>query len=164
MIEALLGAVPSAVIGAIAVYIAWQQHKIDGRREEREARQSRLEVYRKVKLFLGKVDRTLEFDDKDYQQLTEALAQADFLFSAGVIGWLEEVLLFADRVTEAEEMLWELRRSIGLPAVSEAAAREANPDLFNRLTQDREEALHALQQLHCQLKDTFASSLGNRYP
>jgi hypothetical protein len=90
------------------------------------------------------------------------MAQADFLFDAGVIGWISEVHSFADQVTEAEEMLFNLRHKKGLLTAPEPAVRESDPQLFDRLTEDRQEGIRALQELHCQLKDTFSNSLGNR--
>ena len=49
---------PTFVIGMIALYIAYQQHKTNKNRELRESRKAKLDVYKKITRFLRDVDHT----------------------------------------------------------------------------------------------------------
>jgi hypothetical protein len=90
------------VIGAIAVYIAYQQHRINKQRELRESREAKFDVYKKVKRYINEVIYS-GMTNKAYEELNEACAEADYLFEEDVTHWLAELLSDAAQWRDIEE-------------------------------------------------------------
>ena len=80
------------VIAAIAVYIAWQQYKVNKRSFEFNVYERRLHVYEKVTEVLRFVVRDFQPDFADLQAFRTATSEADFLFDPEIPAYLNEIV------------------------------------------------------------------------
>lgn len=89
-IIAILQGLLVPVIAVITTYIAYQQHKINKQREKRESKQAKLAIYRKLKNFLSHYNRQETIPKEKYDEIKDAIAEADFLFPEDILAWLDE--------------------------------------------------------------------------
>jgi hypothetical protein len=78
------------VIGAVAVYIAWQQWQTNKQKSVLDRYDRR--VYRYVVGFLTLVLRDFKVEAKDIVQFRSQTAEADFLFGPEILDYLDEVV------------------------------------------------------------------------
>ena len=146
MLVDILKALITPTIGGIAVYIAYQQYQTNKRRELRESRQARLSVYRRVKKFLNYVDSNGEITKDVYNELLEAIAEADFLFPEELTDWLSDLQGNADEY-------WNIQENI-----EEVKTKSKEADLGKQLEyleKERYKEIDQLQSGHCELKERF---------
>jgi hypothetical protein len=80
------------VIAFIAVYIAWQQWKVNERKFAFDQYERRLRVYQEVLSFLTFVLRDFKIEIIDLQKFRAATAEADFLFKPEISAYLDEIV------------------------------------------------------------------------
>ena len=80
------------VIAVIAVYIAWQQWRVNERKFEFDQYERRLRVYQAVIAFLSCVHGNLKPEISDLQKFSSATAEADFLFKPEIPAYLNEIV------------------------------------------------------------------------
>ena len=80
------------VIAGIAVYIAWQQFKVNKRKLEFDQYERRLRVYQEVRSILTLVLRDFKPEFSDLQKFRAATAEADFLFKPEISTYLDEIV------------------------------------------------------------------------
>jgi hypothetical protein len=102
------------VIGVIAIYIAYQQYRTNRLREQRESRKAKLDVYKKVKLFLHDVDYSGAVPKAGYEEFKDAIAEADFLFPQDITDWLSDLYSTADEWLNQKEGILEYIKESGL--------------------------------------------------
>lgn len=140
-----LGALLAPVIAATVAFIAYQQWRVNRRREVRESKQGKLSVYLRVKRLLQDVDETRTIDKRLLQQFREAEAEADFLFPAPVREWLEGVSLAASCALDIQERTEAWRGEGGDP----------DEPWVKRETLGLEREIDTLQDAHCQVLQVF---------
>ena len=90
------------VIAAIAVYIAWQQWKVNQRKFVFDQYERRLHVYQEVHAFLMLVIRDFNKPEvSDLQKFTVVTAEADFLFKPEICAYLDETVKRAWKLLSA---------------------------------------------------------------
>lgn len=153
-IEILKGLL-TPLIGGIALYIAYQQHKTNKSKEYRESRQAKLDVYKKVKRFLHDVDTTGFTPTADIDEFTDAIAEADFLFPDELIDWLEDLHSEASSLFGYEEQIVRRMREQKLTRESVLAEIDDSPSWQEEIKY-LEEALDNLQRAHGDVKKKFS--------
>lgn len=144
------------IIGIVTTYIAYQQYKTNKRRDRRESRQAQLSVYTRVKRFLNHVDTTREISKAAYTDITEAIAEADFLFSEDITDWLAELQGYADEYRQAEDGITNLRMHYKMLFGSLEELRARDPEALALLEGKISQAIDKLQTAHCELKEKFS--------
>ena len=147
------------LIGVIAAYIAFQQYKTNKNRERREARHAQLSVYTRVKRFLNTVDSTGNVSEKTYTDITEAIAEADFLFGDDITEWLSELQDYADEYRRLEDEFFRLRKHHNMIISSDEELRKRDPQNFEQLEKEQKEEVSLLKEAHVQLKEKFSKYL-----
>jgi len=79
------------VIAIVALYIAWQQYKVNERKFAFDQYERRLRVYQEVRAVLTLVMRDFKPDFIELQKFRAAAAEADFLFEPEISQYLDEV-------------------------------------------------------------------------
>ena len=143
------------LIGLIAVYIAYQQYRTNHLRERREARAARLSVYKRVKRFLNAVDSTCEVSGEAYDELTEAIAEADFLFPDEITDWLSDLQGSADEFRNQRAAMDAHLQEYGWPKGNYEPLREHSPECYAQAEKEIQRAIDELQNAHCELKNRF---------
>jgi hypothetical protein len=142
----LLTALTSPLIAVIVTYIAYQQWKINAKKESRESQHQKLEIYMSVKRFLQYFDEHLKVDKDLYRDLQESIALADFIFDSEVTEWLFNV--------EIEASSWLDTNNIALAYKGDNLFEQMEKELtFNKKSEDK------LQTAHCQLLDVFKNKI-----
>jgi hypothetical protein len=80
------------VIAVIAVYIAWQQYKVNERKFAFDQYERRLHVYQEVHAFLMLVIRDFKPEVSDLQKFTVVTAEADFLFKSEISDYVDKMV------------------------------------------------------------------------
>lgn len=155
----LLPKLLTPLIGVVAVYIAYQQYQTNKNREIRESRKSQLSVYKRVKSFLNSVDTTRDISEKSYNELTDAISEADFLFDDETTDWLSDLQGYADEYFNCQEHLLSLRMNKGMITASIEQLREQEPEVCAQVEGFQSQMLDKLQDAHCELKSKFAKYL-----
>jgi hypothetical protein len=88
----ILQALLTPVIAGIAVYIAWQQWKVNERKLALDQYERRLRIYQGVISILTLVLRDFKPEFSDLQKFRVATAEADFLFEPEVPAYLDEIV------------------------------------------------------------------------
>jgi chromosome segregation ATPase len=161
-LKTIIGLLPSLLtplIGLIAVYIAYQQYQTNKRREKRESRQDQLSVYKRVKKFLNSVDTTADISNDAYNELIEAIAEADFLFNDEITDWLSELQNYADEFRNCEDHLIELKMKHKMITASTEKLRETEPEACANIEDVQQKMIDGLQNAHCELKEIFSHYL-----
>lgn len=81
------------VIAVVAVYIAWQQWKVNERKFEFDRYERRIRIYQEVRTILTRA--TLlgsNFEFNAMQEFRTATAEADFLFEPEISAYLDEIV------------------------------------------------------------------------
>lgn len=89
------------VIGAIAVYIAWQQFQGNRAKLRLETYDRRLKVYQELKDLLGAIVTKADASGDDLGKFVRGTAEADFLFEQDVPKYLGEVRVHAIKLRQA---------------------------------------------------------------
>jgi hypothetical protein len=79
-------------IAVIAVYIAWQQWRVNVRKSEFDRYERRLRVYQAVIAFLSCVHGNFKPEISDLDKFSSATAEADFLFKPEISAYLLEIV------------------------------------------------------------------------
>lgn len=147
------------VIGVIAVYIAFQQHKINKQRELRESRQAKLDVYKKVKRYINEVMYS-GMTNRAYEELNEACAEADYLFAEDVTDWLADLLSDAAQWRDFEEDIKEYMAKEG-KSRQEAWSEFIEKKDFHtaHVEQFIDEASERVQDANEEIKERFSKYL-----
>ena len=87
----ILQALLTPVIASIAVYIAWQQWKVNERKLEFDQYERRLRVYQDVVAILTYVIRDFKLEIIDLQKFRFTTAEADFLFEPEISAYIDEI-------------------------------------------------------------------------
>jgi signal transduction histidine kinase len=88
---------------AIAVYIAWQQWKVNERKLEFDQYERRLRIYERMVTFLRLVLRDFKPEINDLQAFSIDTAEADFLFGPEISQYLSELYHGAWRLRNATD-------------------------------------------------------------
>ena len=91
----VLSGLLTPVIGVIAVYIAYQQHKTNKDKLRLELYGKRLKVYQALSEFIGRTVRQGDVDDESLYKFLRETAEANFLFGAEMGTYLHEIYLKA---------------------------------------------------------------------
>ncbi len=137
----------SPLIAILALYIAWQQWQTNRRRELRESRRSKLEVYRRIKLLLRQAVYSPTLDRGLYADFCDACAEADFLFDTELRDWVAELQDIAAQCMSIQEPL-------------EHLAPDADVRSINKLESDLDELMGKLRSASTLLRDKFADAFG----
>jgi len=155
----ILQSILTLLIGVIAVYIAYQQYLTNQVREKRESRQGKLSVYKRVKSFLNSVDSTSEITESAYNELLDAISEADFLFEEEITDWMSDLQSYANEYQNCEYHLTQLRTKNNMITATIAQLREIEPKLCNEIESMQNQMMDNLQIAHCELKDKFTDHL-----
>ena len=136
----------SPVIAISVAYIAFQQWKLNANKEKREVNSQKLHIYMGVKRFLRYVDNNRTIKAELYDDLQESIALADFVFDEYVTNWLFDV--------DCASSAW-----LDLSEVNRSHKDKISPQEFNKNEVELSELIDELQNHHCQLLDTFKSSM-----
>lgn len=150
----LFGALLSPVIAITVAYIAYQQWKINSKKENREIRSSKINIYLRVKKLLRNVDETKTINLELYSDFQEALAEADFLLDDELIDWLEEVDAAATDWLDINEMTENSRKDL--------KANQSIKDYESwkkRNMEYIEKAIDLLERAHCEVIERFKKSV-----
>ena len=79
------------LIAIIAVYVAWQQWKLNERKLRLELYDRRKRVYEEVKKLFFVVSRDANIDIKEVSDYWVAVSEADFLFGSDITDYLREL-------------------------------------------------------------------------
>jgi hypothetical protein len=80
------------VIAIVALYIAWQQYKVNERKFAFDQYERRLRVYQEVRAVLLLVIRDFKPEFTDLQKFRADTAEADFLFEPEIPAYLDEIV------------------------------------------------------------------------
>jgi hypothetical protein len=80
------------VIAGIAVYIAYQQFRVNRRKFEFDRYEQRVNVYREVRTLLIRVQRDFKPEISELQTFITATAEADFLFGPEIPAYIDEIV------------------------------------------------------------------------
>lgn len=123
----VLSALLIPAIALIALYIAYQQYKINKQRLRHETYERRLYVYKVVQKFLSEIIRegktTYERCDEFYSEASEAA----FLFDDSVQNKIDEIYKKAVQMVHLDQKMYPLDGSTGLP-VGEERSRIAEEE------------------------------------
>jgi hypothetical protein len=139
----VLAALLSPLIATLTVYIAWQQWKTNRRREIRESRQSKLDVYRRIKLLLRQALYSPTLDRGLYADFRDACAEADFLFDTELRAWIAELQDIAAHCMVIQEPMEDL-------------APDADIQAINKWQSELDELTEKLRTASSLLRDKFA--------
>jgi hypothetical protein len=87
----ILQALLTPVIGGIAVYIAWQQWKVNERKFALDRYERRLRIYQHVVELLRLIVRDFKPEIHDLLKFSTDTAEADFLFGEEISKYLNEI-------------------------------------------------------------------------
>jgi len=150
IITGIFASLASPIVAIIVAYIAYQQWKVNSKKELRESNQHKLHVYLAVKRFLQSFDQKIEVDEKLYLEMQEALAISDFIFDEELNEWLNEI--------DCEATCWlDYQRIINL-AESELSGIELS-QVIGREKPYLEKSQDKLQDFHCELLGKFKDRL-----
>ena len=155
----LLPKLLTPLIGVIAVYIAYQQYQTNRLREKRESRQGQLSVYKRVKSFLNSVDTTGDISESAYNELTDAISEADFLFDDETVDWISDLQICSDEYRKCEEDLLSLRTHNNMVTATIEQLRERSPGVCAGIEERQTKMIDQLQNAHCELKSKFIKYL-----
>lgn len=158
VIEILKGLL-TPVIGVIAVYIGYQQHKTNRSRELRESRKAKLDVYKKVSRFMRDIDASRSVDKDAYEVFEDALAEADFLFPEDLTEWLSGISLDAMCWVDGDRMISDFMEENNLPSREDFYIMVENSPSWQKEAQYMEKSIEALQNAHGDLKEKFSKYL-----
>ena len=88
----ILQALLTPIIGAVAVYIAWEQWQANKLKLVLDRYDRRLRVYQNVVALLLLVQRDLKPEIIELQKFRTDTAEADFLFEPEISAYLDEIL------------------------------------------------------------------------
>jgi hypothetical protein len=97
----ILQALLTPVIAGIAVYIAWQQWKVNERKLALDQYERRLRIYERVVTFLRLVLRDFKPEINDLQAFSIDTAESDFLFESEISQYISEIYHGAWRLWSA---------------------------------------------------------------
>lgn len=133
----------SPTVAVLTLYIAWQQWTTNKSRELRESRQSKLSVYRRVRLVLRHVLYSQTIDPKLYADFCDACAEADFLFEDELRTWLNELQEIAAHCMTLQEPLSNL-------------STLATDGAINRMYRDLDNETDKLRKANKDLREKFS--------
>jgi hypothetical protein len=87
----VLQALLTPVIGGIAVYIAWQQWRVNERKFALDRYERRLRIYQRVVEMLRFVCSKFSPEINDLLKFSAETAEADFLFAAEIPKYIDEI-------------------------------------------------------------------------
>lgn len=102
----ILSAALTPVIAVIAIYIAYQQFRINRSRLAHGLYERRLAVFKAVRSFIGDVARLGSTDFSRVTQFYAEAAEADFLFGQDVTDVIEKLYDQGLRLAELKEQLY----------------------------------------------------------
>jgi hypothetical protein len=155
----LLPKLLTPLIAVVALYIAYQQYQTNKLRENRESRQGQLSVYKRIKSFLNYVDTTREISESAYNELTDAISEADFLFDDETVDWMSDLQSYADEYRNCEDQLLSLRMRHHSPTAKIEKLRELEPAACAHIEGLQNKMVDDLQNAHCDLKKRFMKYL-----
>jgi hypothetical protein len=79
------------MIAVIAVYIAWQQKKINEQKLNLDLYDRRLKVYEEVRQILSIIMRDAKASYNDLLKFYRAVSEADFLFGPDITEYIDEI-------------------------------------------------------------------------
>ncbi len=141
------------MLAILTGYIAYQQYKINHRREKRESRQAKLSIYRKIKNFLNYFKREETIPADKYNEVKDAIAEADFLFTKDVLGWLED---FERAFDDTYDWQQEFRREKGEDIKIRGLCYSDSDCQYKEQIKESLERLHSFRH---EVKDIFAGSM-----
>ena len=96
--DTLIATLPTAVIGCIALYIAYQQWRTNYFKLQVDLYDRRLEVYKAVINYLEGVQGEFKVEHENLSALRERTAEADFLFGPDIREYLQELVRHGARL------------------------------------------------------------------
>ena len=148
----IFSSLTSPIVAIVVAYIAYQQWKVNYKKELRESNQHKLHVYLAVKRFLHSFDRTMEVDEKLYLEMQEALAISDFVFDEELNEWLSDI--------DDEASCWlDIQRIINLAIKELELSGFATSEIIAREKPHLEKSQEKLQNFHCELLSKFKKHL-----
>ena len=142
----LLGAFTTPVIAVVVAYIAYQQYQLNKDRSEKEIRASKIAVYKRVRAHLDYIDAEREVSAERYNDFYDALVESDFLFSAKITDFLQDI--------DVESYQW-----LDYKKTLDSAAPNADPDSVLRIMEENEQLIDALQNKNCELLSKFRAEM-----
>jgi hypothetical protein len=150
-----VSALLTPVIAILAVYIAYQQHQTNLKRELRESRQAKIECYRKVALFFNNTCWNSKVSEKDFEMLGEAIAEADFLFPKDLTDWLDEVYSSALQWRHYDQHINDYANRNDLSREEMKEKYSGTPEWASQ-EDDMEDLMEKLHEANFVLKEMFA--------
>jgi hypothetical protein len=146
----ILSALLTPAIAFIALYIAYQQHKINQQRLRHETYERRLKVYKAVQAHLSVIIRATKTSYQECTLFYSAASEAAFLFDKSVMDKIDEIYSKSIDMAGLHEQLYPSDGSPGLPVGEERS----------KVSQESGELLKWHQEQLEESKDFFAKKLG----
>lgn len=115
----ILSALLTPVIAVIAVYVAWQQYKINKLRLRHELYERRLRVHKTVQIFLSDILRNGDIKFEQCSQFYADASEATFLFDKSIQQFIDDIYKKAVDMHAFHESMYPSDGSPGLPVGEE---------------------------------------------
>ncbi|ATC95134.1 hypothetical protein [Pseudoalteromonas tunicata] len=137
MLEILNALVSPALATAVA-YIAYQQWKTNDRREKREARATKIAIYKSVKKHLNYIDVLRSIDKSLHDDFQQAAAEAEFIFPEEITECLDKIDVYSLQWLSNKEC-------------QDSATDQSNRETLINLEKEMEKYIDDLQNIHCNI-------------
>jgi hypothetical protein len=111
----VFSALLTPLIAIVALYIAYQQYKVNKSRLNQERYARRLEVFKAVRSYISSIAREGKTDFQKVTQFYADVGEADFLFKADIPKQIEKLYKKGVELAELHEKLYPSDGSPGLP-------------------------------------------------